>query len=63
MLAQLRSDLFLPNIEQLSTEFVSRYNCVLQVVISYTEKLAYKQAADADDMIKKGIYLGMFSSV
>lgn len=37
---------------------LKRYNCVLQVVISYTEKLAYKEAAAADDMIQKGVYLG-----
>lgn len=37
---------------------LKRYNCVLQVVISYTEKLAYMEAAAADQLIQKGNYLG-----
>ncbi|MCO5550413.1 hypothetical protein L7F22_003898 [Adiantum nelumboides] len=36
---------------------LKRYNCVLQVVISYTEKLAYKEAAAADQLIQMGEYL------
>lgn len=37
---------------------LKRYNCVLQVVISYTEELAYKEAAAADQLIQRGDYLG-----
>eukprot|EP00250_Pteridium_aquilinum_P010518 c19445_g2_i1 orf=136-2379(-) len=37
---------------------LKRYNCVLQVVISYTEKLAYEEAAAADHLLQMGTYLG-----
>ncbi|KAJ4979326.1 hypothetical protein NE237_010106 [Protea cynaroides] len=37
---------------------LKRYNPVLEVVISYTEELAYKQAKEADDLLDQGKYLG-----
>lgn len=37
---------------------LKRYNHVLEVVISFTEDLAYSQAKKADDLLEKGVYLG-----
>ncbi|XP_077228171.1 amidase family protein [Tasmannia lanceolata] len=37
---------------------LKRYNHVLEVVISYTEDLAYSQAKSADDLLDQGVYLG-----
>ncbi|WKA04815.1 hypothetical protein VitviT2T_022819 [Vitis vinifera] len=36
----------------------TRYNYVLEAVVTYTEELAYKQAKEADEMLARGIYLG-----
>ena len=36
----------------------TRYNHVLEAVVSYTEELAYKQAKDADELLARGVYLG-----
>ena len=36
----------------------TRYNHVLEAVVTYTEELAYKQAKEADEMLARGIYLG-----
>lgn len=36
----------------------TRYNRVLEAVITYTDELAYKQAKEADEMLARGIYLG-----
>eukprot|EP00262_Sarcandra_glabra_P015910 TRINITY_DN5013_c0_g2_i1.p1 TRINITY_DN5013_c0_g2~~TRINITY_DN5013_c0_g2_i1.p1 ORF type:complete len:458 (-),score=81.37 TRINITY_DN5013_c0_g2_i1:29-1369(-) len=44
------TDIFLHRLE--------RYNRVLEVVISYTKDLAYKQAKKADDLLDQGVYLG-----
>ena len=38
----------------------TRYNHVLEAVITYTDELAYKQAKEADEMLAQGIYLGTF---
>eukprot|EP01018_Ginkgo_biloba_P017905 Gb_32412 [translate_table: standard] len=37
---------------------LKRYDYILDVVISYTEKLAYEQAKNADNLLSEGIYLG-----
>lgn len=37
----------------------SRYNPVLEAVVTYTEEIAYKQAKEADELLAKGKYLGM----
>lgn len=37
----------------------TRYNSVLEAVVTYTEELAYKQAKEADEMLAQGIYLGI----
>ncbi|XP_073013658.1 uncharacterized protein [Typha latifolia] len=37
---------------------LKRYNHVLEVVISFTEDLAYRQAKEADDLLAQGKYLG-----
>ncbi len=36
----------------------TRYNHVLEAVVSYTEELAYKQAKEADKLLARGLYLG-----
>jgi hypothetical protein len=36
----------------------TRYNNVLEAVVSYTEELAYKQAKEADKLLAQGLYLG-----
>lgn len=36
----------------------SRYDYVLQAVVSFTEDLAYKQAKEADELFAQGVYLG-----
>jgi Asp-tRNA(Asn)/Glu-tRNA(Gln) amidotransferase A subunit family amidase len=36
----------------------TRYNHVLEAVVSYTKELAYKQAKDADELLARGVYLG-----
>ncbi|XP_019052514.1 PREDICTED: uncharacterized protein LOC104592689 isoform X2 [Nelumbo nucifera] len=37
---------------------LKRYDHALEVVVSYTEDLAYSQAKEADDLLDKGVYLG-----
>lgn len=39
-----------------------RYNHVLEAVVTYTEELAYKQAKEADQLLAKGVYLGIYFS-
>ncbi|RXH77928.1 hypothetical protein DVH24_039899 [Malus domestica] len=36
----------------------TRYNHVLEVVVTYTEELANQQAKDADELLAQGVYLG-----
>lgn len=36
----------------------TRYNHVLEAVVTYTEELAYKQAKEADNLLAQGVYLG-----
>ena len=38
----------------------TRYNPVLESVITYTDELAYKQAKEADELLAKGVYLGTY---
>ncbi|KAJ7559388.1 hypothetical protein O6H91_04G083000 [Diphasiastrum complanatum] len=40
------------------TDRLKRYDDILKVVITYTEKLAKEQASTADNLLEKGIYLG-----
>lgn len=37
---------------------LKKYNHALEAVITFTEDLAYSQAKEADELIKKGVYLG-----
>ncbi|XP_039125202.1 glutamyl-tRNA(Gln) amidotransferase subunit A [Dioscorea cayenensis subsp. rotundata] len=37
---------------------LKKYNDILEAVITFTEDLAYSQAKEADELIKKGVYLG-----
>lgn len=41
----------------------TRYNPVLEAVVTYTEELAYKQAKEADELLAQGKYLGMSLSI
>ena len=41
-------------------EMNTRYNPILESVITYTEELAQKQAEEADDLLSKGVYLGRY---
>ncbi|QHO02281.1 Glutamyl-tRNA(Gln) amidotransferase subunit A [Arachis hypogaea] len=36
----------------------TRYNPVLEAVITFTEELAHKQAKEADELLSQGVYLG-----
>lgn len=38
----------------------TRYNHVLEAVVSYTEELAYKQAKEADKLLARGLYFGTY---
>lgn len=38
----------------------TRYNPVLESVITCTDELAYKQAKEADGLLAKGVYLGTY---
>lgn len=41
----------------------TRYNPVLEAVVTFTEELAYKQAKEADELLAQGKYLGMSLSI
>lgn len=66
-----RTDLRIHHAFSLSTDGLKRHICpetisrrvdhVLQAVVTYTEKLALEQAAAADELLAKGIYLGDLS--
>ena len=44
----------------LSCGMNTRYNPVLEAVITYTEELAHKQAKEADELLSQGVYLGSY---
>jgi len=39
----------------------TRYNPILEAVVTYTEELASKQAKEADELLSQGVYLGCYS--
>ncbi|XP_057995868.1 uncharacterized protein LOC110635178 isoform X2 [Hevea brasiliensis] len=44
---------------QIFLERLKRYDPVLEAVITFTDELAYKQAREVDELIAKGVYLGI----
>lgn len=38
----------------------TRYNPILEAVVTYTEELANKQAEEADELLSQGFYLGRY---
>lgn len=38
----------------------TRYNPILEVVVTYTDELAHKQAKEADELLSQGVYLGSY---
>lgn len=39
----------------------TRYNPILEAVVTYTEELANKQAKEADKLLSQGVYLGSYN--
>lgn len=49
--------------QQTDSEIKCRVDYVLKAVVTYTEKLALEQAAAADELLDKGVYLGNLSYI